>query len=285
MNLLTEGTFKLFQSYISDKCGIYIGPDKKYLIETRLDGLRKEMGAATFYDLYWLIKDERNAANPLIIEKIVNSITTNETSWFRDLKPWNVLTNMLLPRYTEELKNETRKEVKIWSAAASTGQEAYSTAIAITSYLSQNELESYQRCFNILATDISGEVLKFAEEGIYDSISVTRGLDNHYLEKYFLQSDKLWQISPAIKEMVRFRQFNLQDSFLLLGSFDVIFLRNVLIYFSDDLKKDIFKKTRDALLRDGILFIGSSEYYSGMNQYFETAKENGDIYYRRLPTC
>lgn len=273
--------FQLFQNYIAQKCGIEITEEKAYLIETRLSKFLADFGLSTFGELYSKIRSSDDAS---LNEKIIDAITTNETLWFRDKTPWNILRELYLPKAIELLQSQKKEKIRIWSAAASTGQEAYSTAICIEEYLKQNNIAGVSLDnFEILATDISDAVIKIAKNGKYDAISVTRGLDKNIKEKYFIKKDMIWELSPLIKERVKFTKFNLQNSFYMFGNFDVIFCRYVLIYFSHTFKEDMLKKLSYSLADDGMLFLGSYETYEELNNYFISALHGGGVYYTKKP--
>ncbi len=278
---LSDTMFSYYQRYIKDKCGIYISSDKKYLIETRLAGLLAEYNAKSFDELYYAIINNNNA---LINEKIINAITTNETQWFRDKKPWIIIEDILMPKFIQQLKSREKSMVRFWSAAASSGQEAYSTAMCINEYLIKNSIKDIGlSSFEITATDVSRDIVSKARQGIYDNATLSRGLREDYRKKYFSPHGKSWVITNKIKNAVYFSQFNLQDSFQLIGDkFDVIFLRYVLIYFCDEFKSEVIKKIYDALPAGGVLFLGSSEFYNGLDRIFEPVSHKDGYYYIKL---
>jgi len=277
---LSDIEFRLFKTYIREKCGIDIQDDKAYLIETRLSKLLVDSGMESFEALYNLIMSNRD---PYIAEKVIDAITTNETLWFRDKTPWKIMEDVILPRHIEELRSGKKRKIRIWSAAASTGQEAYSTAICIRDYLDEHGITDIRPDqFEILATDISKTVLEIARRGRYDAISIARGLDPKYKEKYFRKEGMVWVLDDAVKNAVRFEHFNLQNSFLFLGKFDIIFCRYVLIYFADTLKEELAKKFFDSIEPDGVMFIGASELHRCLDPYFEMVHyANGTYYVRR----
>ena len=276
---LSNLEFQLFQKYIKESCGISIGTDKAYLIESRLSKLLIDSGMRSFEEFYHTIVRNKDS---YISVKVIDAITTNETLWFRDQTPWKILENVYLPVYIEELRNGKKQKIRIWSAAASTGQEAYSTAMCIDDYLFRKGIRDVSLShFEIIATDISQTVLDIAKRGRYDSISIMRGLGNEYKEKYFRKEGMAWELSDKIKNIVKFQQFNLQNSFLFLGKFDVIFCRYVLIYFEEALQKEIGQKILNSLDNQGIFFIGASELYSNFDQYFEMVHMENGTYYRK----
>ena len=275
---LTSKEFTNMQKYIEEKCGISIGEDKAYLMESRLSGLLVESGLSSFEELYQKIIRENNQ---LVVEKVIDAVTTNETFWFRDKMPWSMMEEILLPVYLREFREGKRTCVRIWSAACSSGQEPYSTAICINNYLESNGIKDVSLAqFNILATDISNSILQIAALGRFDNISIMRGLEIEYKEKYFENRDRAWNINEKIKNAVRFQQFNLQRDFFLLGSFDIIFCRNVLIYFSERMKQEVMDKMAAVLNIGGVLFLGSSELFPGFNTKYAVEQYKNGIYYR-----
>ena len=274
---LTSKEFDLFKDYIRKHCGIEIGDQKAYLIESRLAKLLVEYEVSSYEELYYKIY--RNT-NPKIKEQVIDAITTNETLWFRDKTPWVILEEKLMPKYIELLRSKKRHKIRIWSAASSTGQEAYSTAMSINEYLEKNNIKDINLSqFEILATDISKPVLNVAKKGRYDSVSIMRGLDNKYKMKYFKNEGRTWVLDDKIKSLVTFRKFNLQDSFWSLGKFDIIFLRYVLIYFSSDFKSEALKKIKNTLNENGKLFLGSSEILHDQKNEFNNCNYKNGVYY------
>lgn len=275
---LTLKEFTAMQKYIEEKCGISIGEDKAYLMESRLTGLLAESGLASFEELYQKIIHENNYS---VIEKVIDAVATNETFWFRDKTPWYIMEEILLPVYIRELREGKRTCVRIWSAACSSGQEPYSIAICIDNYLMNNGIKDVSLSqFDILATDISNSILQIASLGRFDSISIMRGLDDEYKVKYFENRDRAWIINEKIKNAVHFQQFNLQRDFFNLGSFDIVFCRNVLIYFAEKMKQEVMDKMSLVLDTGGVLFLGSSELFHGYNSRFAIEQYKNGIYYR-----
>lgn len=280
MNIdISSREFTLMQKYIRDECGINIGDDKGYLIESRLSGMLRELNCSSYEQLYNLIstRGDRNIA-----ERVIDAITTNETLWFRDKTPWIIMEEILLPEYIYQLKRGEKDKIRIWSAGCSTGQEPYSLAMTIYNYLEKTGLkEKFLSRFEIMATDISSTVLSIAKQGKYDNISIMRGLSTEYRDKYFKNEGRVWALDDDIINMVEFRKFNLQNSFVLLGNFDIIFCRYVMIYFSPELKEKLVPKFSMALNRDGAFFIGSSEVFKDYRYYFGMKEHAGGVYYQK----
>jgi len=234
-------------------------------------------GAESFAGFYDYIISN---LDPLMPQKIINAITTNETQWFRDSAPWKVFEECLLPRYMDELGRGEKKQVRIWSAAVSTGQEIYSTAMCIDNYLGNNNVKKTDlSSFDFFATDISSDALSIAKKGRYNKISIMRGLNDYYREKYFTENGSAWDIDPGIRTAVRFERFNLMNTFQLFGQFDIIFCRYVLIYFSDDLKKKIVAKLYNSLSDGGVVFIGNYVLYDLFKDYFDVHHYGNLTYY------
>jgi len=269
--------FSLLSDYFAENTGIVIPPEKSYIIETRLSKFLVDTGTNSFEELYDYII---NNNDPLFNQKIINAITTNETKWFRDEAPWKVLEETVLPRLVDELLSGRKTRVRIWSAAASTGQEIYSTVMCIDNYLSANNIKGVTlKDFDFFATDISSHVLHIAKKGRYDKISVTRGLNEHYKAKYFNGEGTAWSIDPRIRDAVRFTRFNLINNYESFGLFDVIFCRYVLIYFSNDLNKEIAAKMYHSLWDKGVLFTGNYALYDLFGDYFNAGCHGNLTYY------
>jgi chemotaxis protein methyltransferase CheR len=276
---ITETEFRLLRDLIERECGIYLTENKTYLIETRLCELVQEYKCATFGDLYLQAMSSNKSGT--ICAKIVDAITTNETSWFRDNHPYQTLKERLLPEYYKEVREGKRRQISFWSAGCSTGQEPYSVALVILDFF--NAAGSDSVCHNwtrILATDISQASLALAIAGKYDNTSINRGLPEKYLAHYFQKKDNSWVLDEQVKRMVSFRQYNLKDPLVGLGLFDIVFLRNVLIYFSDALKRDIFERISRTMAPGGFLFLGTGETVSGYSSAFETVNSSGSMFYR-----
>jgi chemotaxis protein methyltransferase CheR len=270
--------FRHIQKYIESQCGISLGENKAYLIETRLPKLLQDNGICSFDELCTMINSNRIPAK--ISEKIVDAITTNETLWFRDKTPWIILENVLMPGLIDDLRCGKKNRIRIWSAGCSTGQEPYSIAMVIENYLEQHGIQDVSlRDFEITATDISYLALADAEAGCYDNISISRGLPDLNRMRYFKYEKEQWRIDQKIRNAVHFSWFNLQNRFSSLGKFDVIFCRYVLIYFSNSLKNSIHEEMARCLQQKGNLFLGSSELYPEYDNYFEMKNYRDGIYY------
>ena len=276
---INEYEFMLFRNYISKISGIVIPPEKAYLVETRLSKPMLDAGATSFTEYYDYIVSNSDPSMP---QKIIDAMTINETMWFRDAMPWNVLERVTLPALVEELVTGRKSKVKIWSAAVSTGQEIYSAVMCVDDYLNKKNIKGISLSnFDFFATDISSRVLDTAKSGKYDKISIMRGLNDYYKTKYFENSGSVWELNPKIKSAVKFECFNLQDSFRAFGAFDIIFCRYVLIYFSDELKKEIAVKLRDSLVDGGLLFTGNYILYDLFKDDFDTKPYSNSTYFSK----
>ena len=275
---LTSKEYELLRDYIEKECGIDLDRDKAYLIESRLSGILAESGLSSFEELYYKLRIQKDIK---MNEKVIDAITTHETLWFRDKTPWQILEKVLLPTYIDEIRQNKRSKVRIWSAGCSTGQEAYSTVMSIDSYLERHRIKDVSLDhFEILATDISHSVLEIARAGKYDSISIMRGLADEYKDKYFANEGRKWILTKKIRDRVIFKRFNLQNSFITLGKFDIVFCRYVLIYFSTQLKKEVFQKISEILNPPkGVLFLGNSEVFTDYEDSFVRMEHQGGVYY------
>ena len=267
MSHISSSEFSLFRDYICDICGIAVSQEKDYLIETRLTKLMADAGAETFGEFYDFVVSGKDRS---IRQKIIDAITTNETMWFRDGTPWKVLEEICLPGLAASLGSGGKSRARIWCAAVSTGQEVYSTVMCVDEYLRKNRINGVGLSdFEFLATDISSRVVNIAKKGVYDKISMARGLSEFYKNKYFEEKGSAWHIDPKIRDAARFLPFNLQDDYSSFGHFDIIFCRYTLIYFANELKKDIIDRMRNALTDGGVLFTGNYVLYDLLSEGFD----------------
>lgn len=281
---LSSQAFQLFQKYIEEQCGIVIRDEKAYLIESRLSKFLIQFGLSSFEELYQMLSQQKQTA---LAEEIIDAITTNETFWFRDKTPWEFFVDKLMPQYIEKIRLDRGGKIRIWSAACATGQEPYSIAMCIDHYLLQHGIRDVTLDhFEIVATDISHTVLHIAKMGKYDAISMNRGMELTYREQYFHQQGRIWLLDEKIKNSVHFKQFNLQNSFTGLGSFDLIFFRYVAIYFSERLKKEIVKKVTDSFKKNGVLILGNAEVFLDYKECYEAEYyKNTNFYKVRGESC
>jgi len=266
--------FQEFRDYLQDVAGIALGPNKQYLVSTRLRRVASDYQCAHLSDLTALIK---KPANKIVRQKVIDVMTTNETFWFRDIYPFDYLKSTLLPSLHKDFPSN---RLRIWSAACSSGQEPYSISISteecIREHFSINDIN-----MEIVATDLSSEILDQAKSGVYDRLSISRGLSSERLRNFFepVEGD-CWQAKNSIARRISFRPLNLQDNYVTLGRFDIIFCRNVLIYFSPALKKDILTRIHATLRPGGALFLGSSESLAGASHLFDMVHCNPGVMYR-----
>ena len=277
---ITLNEFKLLRDLIEKSCGIALGDEKAYLIETRLVGLMTESGCDDYGSFYRLVAKDTNHQ---LRDKIVDAMTTNETLWFRDNHPFLILREKLLPQVGEELRRGNRFRIRIWSGASSTGQEPYSIAMAIHEFCEANPgLRPDQ--FEITASDISPSALFLAKGGRYDEAALSRGLSAERRARFFHPEGKVWVVNEELKRLVTFRKFNLQDAMDPLGHFDIVFLRYVSIYFSDPLKRQIYQGIAKLLAPDGHLIISAVESLRGISDAYLQLNHAGGSYYRCLPS-
>jgi chemotaxis protein methyltransferase CheR len=278
-NPISETEFFLFQKYIAEESGIMILPEKAYIIETRLAKLMLDSGTDSFLEFYRYIQSN---TDPLIKQKIINAITINETLWFRDGTPWKVLEEKLLPVLVKELLSGKRTAVRFWHSAVSTGQEAYSAAMCVDNYLRKHRVKGVSLSnFNFFATDISSRALEIAKKGRYDMISMMRGMNDTYKAEYFIQDGSAWTINPKIHDAVSFELFNLRNDYSKFGIFDIVFCRYVLIYFSDELKRETISKMAGTLADNGVLFTGNYALYELFKDAFDLNHYGNLTYYTK----
>jgi chemotaxis protein methyltransferase CheR len=253
---------------LKERSGLDLSADKQYLVESRLLPLARKAGLGGIPELVAKMKSGAQA----LTTEVVEAMTTNETFFFRDRVPFDHLADTILPAMLQA--RASHRSLRIWSAASSTGQEPYSIAMC----LKENGSALAAWRIEILGTDLSQEVLEKSRAGIYSQFEVQRGLPIQLLVKYFTQTGELWQISPEIRGMVQHRQLNLLQDFSHLGKFDVIFCRNVLIYFDQDTKINIFERLAKSLEPDGMLMLGAAESVVGITDRFRPYPDKRGLY-------
>lgn len=261
--------FAFFTKYIYDQTGLVLGPDKMYLIESRLSPLARKYGVASI-DL--LVGQLRTSKTADLQRDIVDAMMTNESFFFRDGKPFDQFRQIVLPGLLQS--RATKKAFRIWCAAASTGQEPYTLAMILKEEAAK--LAGWR--VDIVGTDISHEALERAKAGVYTQFEVQRGLPIQLLVKYFKQQGDKWQIAPEIRSAVQYKSFNLLSEFASLGAFDVIFCRNVLIYFDQKTKGTILDRMAKLLPADGLLYLGGAETVLGVTDRFQPMPGQRGIY-------
>ena len=267
---------KLISQYIQGLTGIYLDQSKSYLFETRLSSIAEAYGCKSYQDLH---NKARQEPTKVIEREIIDAITTNETLFFRDKGPFELLQHKILPEMIDLRASQSalKPRIKIWSAASSTGQELYSIAIIIKELLK----ESSEYLFTLLGTDISDAAVAQASYGKYNRFEIERGLDKKYLQKYFTLFGDCWKIKDEIRAMVNFKKMNLMQPLTSLGKFDIIFCRNVAIYFTLEDRKKLFNKLADNLADDGFFIIGSTESLTGVCPRFVPKRHLRSIFYQK----
>jgi chemotaxis protein methyltransferase CheR len=279
---ITSQEFGLLRDLIEKQSGILLADEKAYLVENRLSPLVARNGLRTFGDLYF--KAMAGGPRNSIIASILEAITTKETSWFRGSKTFDLLRDPILTGYYKDIRLGRRREVNIWSAACSTGQEPYSIAMtALETYRTMGGERACTEQIRVLGSDISPISLATARAGVYESTSVQRGVPAEYLERYFDKTDQYWRIKDTVRNMATFHHINLREPFSTFGPFDVIFLRNVTIYFSESFKQDLFNRITRVLRPGGYLFLGTGETVTRYAKDMHTQDSDSVLYYQYLP--
>jgi chemotaxis protein methyltransferase CheR len=266
---VTPLEYDFLRQFLKGRSGLVLTNEKQYLIESRLLPVARKAGLGSIGALVGRLRDPGEAA---LKEAVVEAMTTNESCFFRDKLPFEHFTRLMLP---ELLGRRARtRRIRIWCAAASTGQEPYSLAMCLKEF--GPRLDGWK--VEIVGTDISGEVLERARSGRYTQFEVQRGLPIQMLLKYFTQDGDRWTISPELRSMVEWRRSNLLDSFAGLGAFDIVFCRNVLIYFDQPTKADVLIRLARSLAPDGYLVLGASETVVGLTDAFQPDAERRGLY-------
>jgi chemotaxis protein methyltransferase CheR len=265
---VTPLDFEYLRKLLKERSGLDLAADKQYLVESRLTPLARKAGFSGIGDL---VQKMKNGAAALTVD-VVEAMTTNETFFFRDKTPFDHLRETVIPALLEA--RAARRNLRIWCAAGSTGQEPYSIAMCLKEC--GPELTGWRT--EIIATDLSNEVLEKSRAGLYSQFEVQRGLPIQLLIKYFKQVGELWQINPDIRAMVQHRQLNLLQDFSHLGIFDVIFCRNVLIYFNQETKIGVFTRLAKQMEADGFLALGAAETVVGLTDAFKPHPDKRGLY-------
>ncbi|TWB07491.1 CheR family methyltransferase [Bradyrhizobium stylosanthis] len=265
---MTPTEYEYLRKFLKDNSGLDLSADKQYLIESRLLPLARKAGLSGITDLVQKLQ----AGSRQLIVDVVEAMTTNETFFFRDKVPFDHFRDHIMPEVIKA--RAARRSVRIWCAAGSTGQEPYSLAMCLKEMGAA--LTGWR--VEIIATDLSQEVLEKAKSGIYSQFEVQRGLPIQMLVKYFKQTGETWQINPELRAMIQHRQLNLLHDFAQLGTFDVIFCRNVLIYFDQDTKINIFNRLARQIEPDGFLVLGAAETVVGLTDTFRPIPDRRGLY-------
>jgi chemotaxis protein methyltransferase CheR len=265
---VTPLDYEFLRRLLKERSGLDLSTDKQYLVESRLLPLARRVGLGTITEL--VVKMKSGAEQ--LTSDVVQAMTTNETFFFRDKIPFDHLRDPILPTLVQS--RAMRHSIRIWSAACSTGQEPYSIAMCLREF---GPMLSGWRT-EIVATDLSQDVLEKARAGLYSQFEVQRGLPIQLLVKHFSQTGEMWQLNADIRSMVQHRQLNLLQDFSHLGKFDVIFCRNVLIYFDQETKISIFERLARMLEPDGYLMLGAAESVVGITDAFRPCSDRRGLY-------
>ncbi|MGH6671440.1 MAG: CheR family methyltransferase [Xanthobacteraceae bacterium] len=266
---MTPPDYDFLRGFLKQRSGLVLSADKQYLVESRLLPVARKVGLASLAGLVDALKSSEDKA---LGGAVVEAMATNESFFFRDKVPFEHFRTIVMPALLATRR--THRIVRIWCAAASTGQEPYSLAMCLKQM--ERELAGWQ--IEILATDLSGEVLEKARQGLYSQFEVQRGLPIQLLIKHFTQVGEFWQIGPDIRAMVKYRQLNLLSDFSTLGIFDLVFCRNVLIYFDQQTKVDVLNRLARVTASDGFLVLGAAETVVGLTDSFRVFGDKHGLY-------
>ncbi len=272
--MLSDEVYKQFSDFLEVQCGIVLGANKQYLVKSRLSPLMSQYKVDSLPEL---IQRSMSFRERELRASVIDAMTTNETLWFRDTYPFQLLVDKLYPELSVN-----KRPLKIWSAASSSGQEPYSIAMSTLEYQIKKP-GAMPHGVQILGTDISSAMLEHCKKGEYDSLALARGLSPERKRQFFEainDGSGRMRISEKVKKLASFRSFNLLDSYTLLGKFDIIFCRNVLIYFSPEVKSKILNQFANALNPGGYLMLGASESLTGLTDRYEMIRCNPGIVYK-----
>jgi chemotaxis protein methyltransferase CheR len=266
---MTPADFDFLRASLKRHSGLVLSADKQYLLESRLLPVARKAGFDRLSALIGALKGHNAEA---LMTLVVEAMTTNESFFFRDKMPFDCFRSTVLPAL-QAVRRHSRA-IRIWCAAASSGQEPYSLAMALREM--DGGLAGWR--VEVVATDISNAVLEKARQGLYSQFEVQRGLPIQFLIKYFSQNGEMWQIAPEIRAMVKYRKLNLLSDFSDLGRFDLIFCRNVLIYFDQETKVDVLDRLADVIADDGYLVLGAAETVVGLTDSFKVCPHLRGLY-------
>jgi len=277
INLLPE-EFTVYAKFVRELTGIALDSTKSYLIETRLEPMVRELGLKGYSDLYYRIKADSTGT---LARKVIDRITTQETSFFRDSSPFDMLKFKIIPDLLDARKKSlppgARIPIRIWSAACSTGQEVYSILISLKEVL--GDLSAYS--IRLLATDISDSAIAHASRGLYQNGEIVRGMPADLLSRYFTVEGGGHKVRDDIRAFATFKRWNLFDDFSSFGRFDVVFCRNVAIYFTEEDKRNLFGRIERVMEKDGSLIVGSTESLLGSTLGLEAKRYLRAVFYQR----
>ncbi len=266
---MSPAEYDYLRQFLKARSGLVLSNEKQYLIESRLLPVARKAGLQSIAALVAKLKEPRET---VLAEAVVEAMTTNESFFYRDKTPFEHFTQVMMPELIKA--RASQKKIRIWCAAASTGQEPYTLAMC----LKEMEAKIPGWRIEIIGTDISNEVLDRAKAGTYTQFEVQRGLPIQMLLKYFTQQGESWTISPQLRSMVQWKKFNLLESFASLGQFDIVFCRNVLIYFDQPTKVDILSRISKITASDGYLVLGAAETVVGLTDAFKPAPDRRGLY-------
>ena len=265
--------YKEFCDYLEKQCGIVLGANKQYLVRSRLTPL---VAKHSLDSLSTLLAKFTRGMDRQLNAAVIDAMTTNETLWFRDTYPFEILKNQLLNNFTGR-----RTPVRIWSAACSSGQEPYSIAMTIHEYM-QAKPGAFPGGVQIIGTDISSDMLERCRRAEYNNLSLGRGLSAERRAKFFENADNgEMRVIKPVRDLVSFKPINLLESYSSLGKFDLVFCRNVLIYFSAEIKTRILQQIAAGLQPGGILMVGASESMTGLSDKFNLHRCSPGMYYSK----
>ncbi|HXF89987.1 MAG TPA: protein-glutamate O-methyltransferase CheR [Xanthobacteraceae bacterium] len=271
---MTPHDYDYLRNLVKVRSGLVLGADKHYLVESRLLPVARKAGLA---DLTALVQKLKSPDGGPLVLQVIEAMMTNETFFFRDRIPFEQFRDTIMPALLAARATERR--IRIWCAAASTGQEPYTLAICLKEM--GRKLAGWQ--IDILATDISNEALEKARSGTYTQFEVQRGLPIMMLVKYFTQTGELWQLTPEVRSMVQFKVHNLLHDFGRLGVFDVVFCRNVLMYFDQQTKVEVLNRLARVIAADGFLLLGAAETVVGLTDAFKPVADKRGLYVPQRP--
>lgn len=261
--------FDMFCTLLKQRSGLVLTKDKAYLLESRLMPIARKWSVKGLDELAAMVRTRKDEA---LLRDITEAMTTNESSFFRDQKPFDLFKSVVLP--LQMPSRQAKKSIRIWSAACSSGQEAYSLLMTLND--EGHKVAGWK--FDIVGTDISAEMVAKAKAGLYTQFEVQRGLPITHLVKYFKQVGDKWQISDDLRSRVQFREYNLLSDLSPLGQFDVIFCRNVLIYFDQPTKTKVLEAMARMLPPDGVLYLGGAETVLGITDKFKPMEGQRGLY-------
>ena len=270
---VSADSYRQFGQFLQQQCGISLGDNKQYLVRSRLSSLMYEYHYDSIDDL---IDATIRGGNRQLLQSVLDAMTTNETLWFRDNYPYELLINDILPRFAAE-----NRRLRIWSSACSSGHEPYSIGMSVLEFQRQKP-GALLAGVEILGTDLSSAMLQKCNNAVYDELSLSRGLSMERRQRYFTdKGDGMLSVNENVRNMVSFRSLNLLHSYGGLGRFDIVFCRNVLIYFPADVKKKILQQIAAQLQPGGILFLGASESIGEAGELFTMVKCHPGLYFQR----